>query len=348
MNLKNLFSRHIQVADGVTVPVSRHFYYSTFGVCGRHDNIVRTGNYVCSGTPGSGFFFRKCDSHSYHVFVRAQRRNLKQSMKTLLLGREPNFEKEMHRTEQALKTVTDKESQRILSVYYNVLMLAKEEELLQRIVRGIKDKMGHGNKSMYTSILAHYKSSIATLEHDVAAAQHNIKNDLNETQMEAWTNLVNAFNEMGDSRRIWSVFIEDGKEWYQQVFFDLGIFDYIQSPVDTPIIRDHNNLHYYLYPEGILRARTSTDFDFFRWKDIHVTYNPMDINTLAVRPEFTSHLTKRSKGNRQDALTALYGYTHGSMVGELLIPEMNLRFFVNHTEPVEAFVRAISAFVDTK
>ena len=89
MNLKNLFSRHIQVADGVTVPVSRHFYYSTFGVCGRHDNIVRTGNYVCSGTPGSGFFFRKCDSHSYHVFVRAQRRNLKQSMKTLLLGREP-------------------------------------------------------------------------------------------------------------------------------------------------------------------------------------------------------------------------------------------------------------------
>jgi len=272
---------------------------------------------------------------------------MKQNLKTLLLRKEPDFEKELQRAEQVMSHTTDKEKKRILSIYYNVLTLAKEEELLQRIVRGIKDKMGHGHKSMYSSILSHYKSSIATLEHDVASAQYNIKSDLTDEQMAAWEKLVDAFRDMADARRVWSVYIEDSKEWYQQVFFDLGIFNYIQSPVDTPIMRDHKNQHYYLYPRGIVRSRTSTDFDIFSWKDIHVNFNVMDINTLAVRPEFSSHLKRRHKKEHQDALTALYGYTHGSVVGELLFPELDLRFFVNHTEPVEKFVRSISAFMQT-
>lgn len=347
MSLKHLFSKHLQVASGVTVPVSRHFYHDTFGVCSRHESITRTGNYVCSGTPGSGFFYRKCDSHSYHLFVRAQRKSLKQNFKTLLLRQEPNFEKELQRTEEVMNHTDNSDKKRILSFYYNVLMLAKEEELLQRIVRGIKDKMGQGHKSRYSSILSHYKSSIATLEHDVEAAQYNVKNGLTDEQLAAWKELVAAFSDMADARRIWAVYIEDGREWYQQVFFDLGIFDYIKSPVDTPIMRDQKNQHYYLYPKGILFARTSTDFDLFSWKDIHVNYNVMDINTLAVRPNFSRSFKHRRSKDHQDAVTALYGYTHGSVVGELLFPELNLRFFVNHTETVEQFVKSISAFMQT-
>ncbi len=347
MKLKHLFSKHIQVAGGLSIPVSRHFHHSTFGVCSRHDTIARTGNYVCSGTPGTGFFYWKCDSHSYHLFIRDQRKRLKYSFRTLLLGKEPNFDKEIKRVELALEQSVDVDKSHLLSFYLNLLSLAKEEEMLQRVLNGIKS-LGHGKRSTYKGIIAHCKRNIATLEHDAAAAQVNIHDVLDDAQYNAWIHLVDAFSAMSESRRVWSAYIEDGKEWYEQVFFDKGVFCYIQMPGDTPIMRDHKQQHYYLYPSGIIRSRTSTDFDFFDWRDIHVQYNPLDINAMAGYSGFSSLQKNKKKEKRQDAMTALYGYTHGTVVGELLIPELNLRFLVNRVQPVEDFVRAIDAYMQTR
>lgn len=345
MKLSELFGKRMLVAEGLRLPVSRHFCYSTFGVRDRYstgNNVI--GQFVVEGTPGTGFFIRNTESHSYRRFVSACRKKNEQSVWTLLSGKEPDFEKEYKRVEQAYATVDNEKKQRILSYYQNVIALAKDEELLQRIVRAVKDKMGHRPNKRLVSVLTHYKSSIAGMERDVRAAQLNYANIMTDEQKKDWKKVVEAFHMLVDSRRIWSVFSQGGEPAYQQVFFDMGIFDYVQSPGDTPVIRDHRDKRFYIYPDGIVAARSSVDFDFYGLGDYSVQFNVVDISTLAVRPKFNSHKHKHKGNSHTDALSTLYGTTRAQVVGELYIPELDLRFFVNHTGPAEDFFKAFNDY----
>ena len=333
----------MMVAEGLRLPVSRHFYYSTFAVRGRHENDPK-GMFICEGTPGTGFFVRNTESHSYRRFVSECKKAMRQNIRTLLFRKEPNFDKEYERVNKAFETETDENVRRILSCYQNVIGLAKEEELLQRIVRALKDKIGERPNKSLVSVLTHYKSSIAGLEHDARAAQLDYSTTMSEEDLALWGNVVEAFHKLVDSRRVWSLSMEDGVQSYNQVFFDMGIFDYIKSPGDTPVMRDHCGMHYYLYPDGMVEARSSVDMVFHRWSDLEVLFNVVDISTLVVRPNFNSHKKSSKHHNHNDALSTLYGASRGQVVGEICFPEQDLRFFVNHTGPAEDFVKAVNAW----
>ena len=343
MKLKNIFAKRMTVAEDLRVPVSRHFFYSIFGVRGRYDQMSHNNNFVCDPISGTGFFMRSTESHSYRRFVNAIRDKQKQNLFTLLFRKEPNFDRESALVEEAFAKVKNDEERHILSSYQNVLGLAKEEELLQRIVRAIKDKMGgHPNKAL-VSVLSHYKSSIAGLERDVRSTQIDFRKTLTEEQQADWAKVIETFHLLVESRRVWSVYTEDGTPAYQQVFFDMGIFDYIQVPGDTPVMRDHNGMCYYVLPTGLVAARSTVDFDVLPWNEVDIQYKVVDISTLAVRPQFESHSHKHKKHSHKqtDALSTLYGTTRAQVVGELYFPQLDLRFFVNHTGPAEDFARAI-------
>ncbi|MBP5547884.1 MAG: hypothetical protein J6X58_03205 [Bacteroidales bacterium] len=343
MKLINLFRKRLTVADGLRLPVSGHFYYSTFAVRGRYDNSSLFSAFVCEGTPGTGFFVRNTESHSYRRFVDKCRAKNKQNLLTFILRKEPDFDKEYQRIEQVFSNLDDERKRNILASYQNVVSMAKDEEILQRIVRAIKDKMGNHPKKSLVSVLTHYKSSIASMERDVRSVQINYNKTLSDGQKEEWAKVVEAFHNIVNARRVWSVYLEDNNPAYEQVFFDMGIFDYIQSPGDTPVMRDHRDLHYYLYPDCLVRARSSVDFDFYSWNEVEFSFSVVDISTLAVRPRFDSH--KRHKhGDHSDALSTLYGVTRQQVVGEIYCPALDLRFFVNHTGPAEDFVKAVNAW----
>lgn len=343
MNLTKIFGKRMTVADGLRLPVSRYFYYSSFGVRGRYSTTSHLGGqFICEGTPGTGFFIRNTESHSYRRFVTACREKNEQNVFTLLLGKKPDFDKEYKRVDAVFAGVDNEKKRNILSSYQNVLSLAKEDELLQRIVRAVKDKMGHKPSKRYTSVLTHYKSSIASLERDARSAQINYANIMSKEQATDWGKVVDAFHLLVNSRRVWSVYDDGGNPAYQQVFFDMGIFDYILSPGDTPVMRDYRGVHYYFYPDGMIAARSSVDFDFVEFKDIEVRFSVVDISTLGVRPQFNSYKrAKKHHGNHTDALSTLYGTSRQQVVGELYFPKYDLRFFVNHTGPAEDFVKAI-------
>lgn len=344
MSLTQIFGKRMTVADGLRLPVSRHFYYSTFGVRGRYATGAHMGGmYVCEGVPGTGFFIRNTESHSYRRFVSACRKRNDQNLFTLLFGKEPDFDKEYKKVDAAFNVIDDENKRRLLSCYQNVIGLAKEEELLQRIVRAVKDKMGHKPNKRLVSVLTHYKSSIASLERDVRSAQYNYASHMTEEQASDWEKVIEAFQLLVNSRRIWAVYDENGTPAYQQVFFDMGIFDYIQSPGDTPVMRDEKGMHYYIYPDSIIAARSSIDFDFKELKDIDVQFKVMDISTLAVRPQFNSHKKHKHSGHT-DALSTLYGTSRQQVVGELYFPQFDIRFYVNHTGPAEDFARAFGKY----
>lgn len=338
------------VAEHMSVRVSRHFNYNYFGVRGRYDTMTRTGAYVNSLEPGTGFFVHESDSRSYRRFINEQKALIKQSFWTLILGKEPNYDKMIARTEKTLDGSLDEMQKTILVTYLNVLQMARDEEAVERIVRGIKDRMKGRPDKVLTSVLSHYKSSIATYQHEIKGVQINIEKCMDEASLKQWEDVVENFYKLMTTRRLWHVQNINGRNTYNQVFFDLGIFDFIQSPFDTPVMRDINGNKYYLYPQGIISARNNCDFDFIPMSNLEFQYAPVDLNNLQDRPDFSVGIYKQGKKSRRskyhtDALSNLYATTSKSMtIGQLHIPQLGLTIYCNHTREVEDFVKSINAF----
>ena len=163
--------------------------------------------------------------------------------------------------------------------------------------------------------------------------------------MTAWNKVIEAFREVVNSRRIWSVYSDKDEQVYEQVFFDMGVFDYIKSKGDTPIMRDHRGIRYYLYPFGIVAASSTVDFDCYSWKDTEVCYNDVDISTLVANHLFSGNTPKhKHHAKYSDALSTLYGTTHNQVVGSLSFSKLDALFFVNHTGPTSNLVKALNEF----
>lgn len=334
--------KRILVAEGLRMSVTRHFIYSDFAVKWHRDNVTQLSIFVVEGKPGTGFFMRSSDSQSYRQFVAASQRKNKQNFFTLLLRKEPDFDKEYELARKAYETAKNDQERRILSCYQNVVTLARDEEQLQRVVRAVKDKMKDRPTKRYLSILSHYKSSINRLERDAHEAQINYAKDMDETQLRLWGKVVDAFQLLTESRRVWAVFIDQGENSYKQVFFDMGVFDYIKSPGETPVMRDQEGRHYYLYPDGLVASRSSVDFDFHPWASMEVKFGVVDISMLAVRPQFNTRRSSKHRHKGTDAMSTLYGASHSQVVGEIYFPKLDLRFYVNRTGPAEDFVKALN------
>ena len=339
------------VAEDLRVWVSRHPAETTFGVRGRHDTVDKSGTYVCTGTPGTGFFIHDTDSHSYHLFTKSVIKKQKNTLLTLLLGKEFSYAKELKNVELALAENTEKLRNRILSQYQNDLLLAKDNDLLERIVCGIKDSMEERYDKFLNSVLSHYKSSIATLHHEIKGTQLNVASYTPEEVLAAWGKVIEAFKKLVNARRIWCVESEDDQSYYEQVFFDMGIFDFIQSPYDTPVIRDSMGLCYYLYPDMVVASRSSVDFSVHQLRNINFEYTPVDLNTIDVGFNVLSannRVRHKHRRHPSDALSTLYGMSRSQQMGQLSIPQFNLTFFCNKPAVVENFVREMKEFQKIK
>ena len=142
-----------KVADGLNVRVSNHFHYTDFGVTDSRVQNHYGRRYVCTGTPGTGFIERESESHSYREFVRGHFRNQRPKYWNLFFNREPDFDREITRARAALDQTTDPMKRNILDAYVNALSVAAVEEEIERIQRGIKDRIGHhDHKKYYVSV----------------------------------------------------------------------------------------------------------------------------------------------------------------------------------------------------
>lgn len=350
MKIENLFAKRVTVADGLKVTLSPHFAYSVFGVRGRYDTVTSIGMYVPSLYPGTGFFAHPSDSKSYRLFVNEQKALTKQNLWTLIRGKECSFEKESVKLEQAINNATGI-NKTVLLTYQNAFQLAKEAESVARIVDAVKELIHrkHSNKYL-VSVLSHYKNRYATLQHQVKSVQLHTDKVLTDEAMEKWKAVMEAFGKLVEARRIWHVVQEDGRESYHQVHFDLGIFNYMASPFDTPVMRDKDNVHYYLYSSMIIKARSNVDFDVIPLRDLEIEYSTVDLNTLETMPTFQAlqqkkHRHKHHHSDHTDATSTLFATSgRDQVVGQILIPQMNLAFFVNRTGPAQDFVKAIREF----
>lgn len=314
--------KRVKVTEGLYIKRSNHFYYTDFGV---RDSEHHGGRrYVNTGIPGTGFIERESESHSYHKYVRAQLAKQKPRYWRMVLGLEPSFPKELKRAKEALATAKEPMKRQILDCYVNALSIGLTEERLERVVRGIKDKIGHKSNKFLVSVMSHYKNKISQLGHDMKSVEYSVKDTCTPEQYEAFVKMVEAFARVADCRRVWHA-NESTREVYQQVYFDMGVFDFIRSEVYLPILRDSNGLNYYLLPTVMIVARDSVDFDIVPLKGLTIVCQELAIE------ETVEVISSRL----------------GDAASMIRIPEMNQTWYFNHVRPIMNFIGAYEALQAT-
>lgn len=317
----------MKIDSHLRVKVSNHFRYTDFGVRGQDgSNGLRSRHFVCSGTPGTGFFVRESESHSYHEFVRSHASQQPQGYWNMLFGREPSYDRELQRVNEALGTPLDPRKRELLECYANALAVGRIEERMERIVDGVKAKMRHRKYSKHlVSIVSHYRRKIDQLERDIHAAEYDVRSHCDEAVWQAYVRMVEAFDTMaGRCRRVWHQSGKDATR-FAQIFFDLGVFDFVRSDVLLPLLRDSSGVAYYLLPDAVVVAHDSVDFDLVPLKTLTVVCQ----ETALVEPSdmLPSHL--------------------GDAACMMLIPELGLTFCFNHARVVEQFVHSLDQLKQT-
>ncbi len=356
------------VAKGLTVWVSNHYCPTLFGIRGHYESSYKSGQYVECGSPGTGFFIRTSSSHSYKSFCNGEKAKLRQNYWDMVKGKEFSFDKEITKANEALRATTDETKARILEAYVNVLPLAKEAEEGERIIDGIKE-LGHKRHKLttyQTHVISSYKSRIARLGHDVRDIQLSIPKLCTEERYNQFAEVVKAFVEVAASHRIWhSKDTYEGLDnAFEQVYFDLGIFNFIQAPLMTPMMRDSIGQYHFLYPDFWVASRSATDFDVYSLDSLTFlcrevpyemisnmvlsSYADLDESTSAVRhhrnyeqfgsgllvSQDTSAATEMEKEHRM----------RERVVGELYIPELKLRYYVRDVKALKKFANALNKY----
>ena len=317
--MKILPIKLVRVTDELRVFVSNHFVYSDFGVRQSGEMRYYGRRYVSPTTPGKGFIEHDSESHSYHQFVRDFVALEKPNYWRLLTGKEPDYDRELRRAKKVLDATEKGQKREILECYVNALGIGRVSQNMEKVARAVRKKMhNHHSNKLYVSVVSHYKSRIAQIGHDMSAVEYHLKDHYSPEVLAAYEKMVAAFVPMMGCRRIWCL-AEGQRTRYKQVFFDLGIFDFIRSNTFLPIMRDTHGVHYYILPDSIVVARSSTDFDLVPLKNLTGVSQEMAIEeTIEV---VSSQL--------------------GDAASMIRIPELNLTFYFNHVRAILGFVQAL-------
>ncbi len=359
------------IAKGLTVWVSNHYCPTLFGIRGHYESSYKSGQYVECGAPGTGFFVRNSSSHSYKNFCKEERAKLVPQYKNMVQGKEFSFEKEIERVTKAKEANTDPIRDMILESYLNVLPLAKEAEEAERYVNGIKELSHHRHHltSYQSHVMSGIKSRIARLGHDVRDIQLYIPKLCGEERYQQFAEVAKQFTQVASSHRIWSVRenYEGLEAGFTQVYFDLGIFNFIQAPLMTPMMRDAEGRKIFFYPEFVIRAKDSVDFEVFEMKSLTFLFRevPYDMISNMVIDSYydvddSSSSTRLHRRNYEQfgdgllvnkdskALNDMEEETkiRERVVGELYVPEMKMRYYVRDVKALRTFVHTLNEYKD--
>ena len=341
--------------------MSNYYTPTTFGILGHYEMTTKPGQYIEQGTPGTGFFVRNTSSHSYRSFVRGVKDANKKNYLRLLTGTQFSFRKEIKRAREAQQSTTSNDKKKILESYINMLEMASEMEWLERVIQALKDASHRHSTSRFRSnILNSYKTRQARLMHDCRGVQLHVLDTCTREQYDKFIPVAEAFAKACSSHRIWHMFTGDDAGGSASVFFDMGIFNYVQQPATTPMMRDGYGVCYFLYPNMIIRARTAVDFDIIPMTEVSFVFREIPYDKVLETMSDSQVTSQRHRhydsyhpdydAMEGDLLASSGHHTNQSekvrirVVGEMYIPELDLRFCSQDVQSLRAFVDAMNHY----
>ncbi len=264
------------------------------------------------------------------------------------------FQSEIESARKALSQTTDSTKVKILENYISCLELNKKAEEIEPVISALKQKIEKKSTPILEEQLIKYEAERSSLDDKLAEIQIDVDKALSDQEKEKYKAFCERFEAIMSSEKAWvissSVTNTELKSSAgtlvdrKNTNFYTGVFDFIKSEFDIPILTDCKGITYYLYPQFIIKATSSTSFDVFPVESVEIKYRltrfveaetvPSDSKVLNYTYQYVNQNGGPDRRYAYNPQRPVVGY------GSIEINKFSLSYQVSNAEAAEKFVEA--------
>jgi len=183
-----------------------------------------------------------------------------------------SYKREKKEVQKIIDSLPIKSKERqILKSYMLALNIAEQIDQQNQILEQLKKAKTEKEKSAIPDV----EKRLEELDNELRNVQYNADEGLTEEQKQCFEKFCVDFETLSTSDKIWFVTGSNSTGVLrEETTFELGVFDYIYSEYDVPVINiPKSTVKFYFYPLFIIRAESTTKFNVYSWEkiDLQVT-----------------------------------------------------------------------------
>ncbi len=180
-----------------------------------------------------------------------------------------SYKREIRNTQKVIDSLPVKSKERhILKAYLLSLNIAEQIDQQNQILEQLKKATTEKEASAIPDV----EKKLGELDDELRKVQYNADEGLTEEQKHCFEQFCNDFETLSTSDKIWYVTGSNSTGVLrEETTFELGVFDYIYSEFDIPVINiPKSTVKFYFYPQFILRVESTTKFSVYSWNKVEL------------------------------------------------------------------------------
>ncbi len=242
----------------------------------------------------------------------------------------------------------------ILQNFINHHELSNQANELKIIINSLKNKTSRKSSPKLENQLELHESKLSTVIAELNDVQMDIDKNLTDSEKEQYSDFCDSFEEILDSEKKWIITSSARNTGLkspaaysirrEEINFDVGVFNFIKSSRDIPVLRDLQGYSYYVYPRYIIKALSYANFEVFPINTIGINYSkvhfieenevPIDTQIIEYRYKYENKNGGRDRRYTYNPKLPLVEY------GKIQIEMFGLTYHVSNVQSAEKFVNA--------
>lgn len=304
---------------------------------------------------GFGIIILLCSAACILILLASRINNLISNSSRAQSKRKNEFIKsQLNTAKVAYKKESSHIKKEILQNFINYHELSNQANELEIIINTLKNKTCRKSSPKLENQLELHESKLSEVIAELNDVQMDIDKDLTDSEKEQYSDFCDSFKEILDSEKIWiitSSACNTGSKSpaaysirREEINFDVGVFNFIKSSRDIPVLRDLQGYSYYVYPRYIIKALSYANFEVFPINTIGINYSkvhfieenevPIDTQIIEYRYKYENKNGGRDRRYTYNPKLPLVEY------GEIQIEMFGLTYHVSNVQSTDKFVNA--------
>ncbi len=264
------------------------------------------------------------------------------------------FQAQIELARNALSQTTNPTQKAIIQNFITCAELSRKADETVEIIEALKQKIEKKTSNQLEEQLEKHEVELSKITVELDEVQLNADKDLDDVEKWQYSLLCENFEKILLSKKIWlitsSVRNTELKSSAastverKEVNFDAGVFNYIKSSFDIPMLRDLSGNTYYLYPRYIIKAQSFINFETFPIDTVNIRYSKQRFIEDGILPD-DSHAVDYTYQyvNKDGGPDKRFSYNPRLPIveyGKIEIEKFGLTFFISNHFAANAFVNS--------
>ena len=250
----------------------------------------------------------------------------------------------------AISQTTEPMKIEILQNYRTCLEMNKKYDEIEAVIEALKEKTEKNPK--LKEQLEKHETELLNLTNELNEVQLDSDRDLDDVEKWKYSAFCESFEKILSCKKIWLITSSERNTVLKssaattverkEISFDTGVFNYIKSSFNIPMLRDLSGSIYYIYPRYIINAQSVIDFEIFPIDTIDFTCSKRRFIERENLPEDTytvdytyQYVNKNGDPDKRYSYNPRYPIVE---YGRIEIERFGLTYYVSNYLEADSFV----------